>query len=74
MYRFGYGAKFLVADTQDSVQPRPLQFALIHLTSGKYGILGSPYSRSCIAEGPIGPETPDSPGPVPNPKPYILGC
>jgi hypothetical protein len=35
-------------------------------------ILGSPYPRSCIAEGPMGPESPDSPGPVPNPKPYIL--
>jgi uncharacterized protein YjbI with pentapeptide repeats len=31
-----------------------------------YKILHSP--------GPIGPETPDSPGRVPNPKPYMLWC
>jgi hypothetical protein len=38
------------------------------MNSGKsiYEILHSP--------GPMRPETPDSPGPVPNPKPYILWC
>jgi hypothetical protein len=37
-------------------------------------ILGSPYTGSCMAEGPIGPETSDSLSRVPNPKPYILWC
>jgi hypothetical protein len=37
-------------------------------------VLGSPYTKSCIAPVPIWPEMPDSPDPVPNPKPYILWC
>jgi hypothetical protein len=37
-------------------------------------ILRKSNPESCINPGPIGPETPDSPSPVPNPKPYMLWC
>jgi hypothetical protein len=48
-------------------------YVLIHPIAWKYN------SRKFISTilhspGPKGPETPDRPGPVPNPKPYILWC